>query len=76
MSTQIILSFRTSTYARNIYLYGTNRLTVRDGFVGVPTEYYTPIEEYAKTTFSVEQIDNALTMGWLSQIEYDETIGE
>jgi hypothetical protein len=73
-SIQRVLGFRTSTYARNIYLYGTQRLTARDGFTGVPVDYYIPVEQYAATTFSREQIDNAFAQGWLTEQEYNETV--
>ena len=63
-----VLAFRTSTFARNIYLYG-NTL-----FTGIPVEYVEPVKQYAATTFSRLQIDNALNKGWITQQEYDETI--
>jgi hypothetical protein len=69
-----IYSFRTSTYARSIYLYGTERLTARDGYNGVPAEYYTPVEQYAAANYRLDQIDNALAQGWISQAEYEETV--
>lgn len=59
----------------NIYLYGNNRLTARDGYPGVATGYYTPVEQYAAANYTLEQIDNALAQGWINQTEYDETIG-
>ncbi len=71
-ATPNVLAFRASTYARNIYMFGTNRLTARDGFVGVPAEYYTPVEQYAKNNYPAD-IQNALEMTWISQQEYDET---
>lgn len=69
-----IYTFRTNTYARNIYLYGTERLTARDGFGGIPTEYYIPVEQKAAELYTNEQIQNALTQGWINQQEYDETM--
>lgn len=69
-----VYSFRTRTFARNIYLYGTERLTARDGYNGVPTEYYIPVEQSAAATFKPSQIQNALTQGWINQQEYDETM--
>jgi hypothetical protein len=69
-----VYPFRTSTYARNIYMFGTNRLTARDGFAGVPTEYYTPVERYAKNNYLVSDIDNALAMTWINAQEYNETM--
>jgi hypothetical protein len=74
MTNSSILGFRTSTYAINIYYFGTNRLTTRDGFVGVATGYYTPVEQYAANNFGRDIIDNALAMTYISQQEYDETI--
>lgn len=63
-----VLEFRRNTYARNIYLYGTN------SFQTVPTEYVEPIKQYAAATFSNEQIKNALDKGWITQQEYDDTM--
>jgi len=68
----MVLAFRTSTYARNIFLYGTNRLTARDGFVGVPAEYYVPVQQYAKNNFLQSDIDNALAATWINDQEYAE----
>ena len=64
----LILAFRTSTYARNIYLYGNTTLDA------IPAEYYIPVEQYAAATFTRTQIDNALAQGWITQAQYDETI--
>ncbi|AZU61086.1 hypothetical protein [Neobacillus mesonae] len=64
----MILGFRTSTYARDIYLYG-NRT-----FAQVPVEYTEPIKEYAANTFSDAQLLSALTNGWVTQQEYDDTL--
>lgn len=63
-----VLAFRTSTYARNIYLYGTYT------FAQLPTEYVEPVKQYAAATFSLSQIDNALASEYISQQEYDDTI--
>jgi len=72
--TPMVLGFRTSTYAMNIYRFGTNRLTARDGFVGVPAEYYTPVEQYAKNNYTQADIENALALTWINDQEYAETI--
>ena len=69
-----ILGFRTSTYARNIYMFGTNRLTARDGFSGVAGGYYTPSEQYTASNYTKANIDNALAMTWINDQEYDETL--
>jgi len=70
----MVLSFRTSTYARNIYVYGVERFTARDGYGGIPTDYYIPVEQYAADNYTTAQIDNALAQGWINQTEYDETM--
>lgn len=72
-----ILAFRTSTYARNIYLTGGNRLTARDGFVGVPRtpdDYYVAVQQYAAKNYYIDDISAALANGWINQQEYDETM--
>jgi hypothetical protein len=70
----VVLAFRTSNYAQNIYQFGTERLTARDGFTGVAAGYYTPVEQFAADRYTTAEIDNALTNGWINQTEYDETI--
>jgi len=69
-----ILPFRTQTYARAVFVYGTNRLTARDGYSGVADGYYTPVQQYAAQTYTLAQLDLALAIGWITQIEYAETI--
>lgn len=69
-----IYEFRTSTFARNIYHFGVERLTARDGFGGVPAEYYIPVEQWAAANYTLADFDNALAQGWINQQEYDETV--
>lgn len=69
-----ILPFRTETYARAIYLYGTNRLTTRDGFPGIADGYYIPVETYSAGKYSLTQINLAYSNGWLNETEYNETV--
>jgi hypothetical protein len=69
-----VYSFRVSTYARNIYIFGTNRLTARDGFVGVPVDYYTPVQQYAKINYLITDIEDAFTKTWINEQEYQETL--
>jgi hypothetical protein len=72
MEVLAIYPFRTSTYARNIIMYGTQRLTARDGFTGVAAGYYIPVEQYIATNYTLTDINNALAMTWINQQEYDE----
>lgn len=76
-----IFQFMVSQYAMNIYLYGSYRLVARDGYPGVRDGYYTPVQKFAAETsvtkpllISRKKIDEALANGWISQVEYDETI--
>jgi hypothetical protein len=69
-----VLAFRVQTYARAIFVYGTNRLTARDGYPGVADGYYVPVEQYAAVTYTQDQLDLALASGWITQAEYDETM--
>jgi predicted RNA-binding protein associated with RNAse of E/G family len=69
-----IYPFRKKTYANAIFAFGTNRLTAREGFAGVPAEYYVAVQQYVGQTYTVEQLEVALASGWITQQEYDETI--
>lgn len=76
-----VLNFRVSTYARNIYLYGTT------SFISIPEEYVASMKQYAATGlvngtqypsgftgYTREQIDNALAQEYITQQEYEDTI--
>jgi hypothetical protein len=69
-----VYSFRTSTYARSIYLYGTDRFTARDGYTGIPEEYIPYVKQYAATNFYIDDIQNALTQNWINDQEYTDTM--
>jgi hypothetical protein len=63
-----IYEFRTSAYARNIYLYGNQKLT------DVPAAYVTPVMTYAAENFTVTEIQNALDKGWITEDEFNSTM--
>jgi hypothetical protein len=69
-----LLPFRTSTYALNIYRFGTYRLTPRDGYPSIADGYYDAVEQYAALNFYRFEFDEALKNGWINQQEYDETL--
>jgi hypothetical protein len=69
-----VYTFKANSYAMKIYLYGSERLTARDGFAGVSAEYYIPVQQSAAKNFTLIETDNALANGWINQQEYDETI--
>ena len=68
-----ILPFLTSTYSRSI-MWGTERLTARDGYKGVRDGYYIPVETYIAQHYSVAKLDEALSFAFINQTEYDEII--
>ncbi|MDR7001547.1 hypothetical protein [Neobacillus niacini] len=70
----MVYSFKVGPYARKIYLYGTERFTARDGYAGIPEEYWQPVKQYAANNFTREQIDDALAKGYINQQEYDDTV--
>lgn len=87
MNAQQIYNFRVSTYAKAVYVYGTNRLTARDGYNGIATDYVEPVKEYAATGlvngtpypvgatgFTDDQLLFALASGWITQDEFDATM--
>lgn len=63
-----IYAFRTSSFARDIILYG-NRT-----FNDIPAAYVPYVKQYAADTFLIDQIDNALTQGWITQQEHDDIL--
>jgi hypothetical protein len=56
------------SYTTNIYIYG-NR-----SFATIPAEYHEPVKKHAAITYTLSQIDNALVRGWITEIEYNETL--
>lgn len=58
----------TALYAKAIYIDGTKT------FPQIREEYVPYVKQYAADTYTVEQIDNALASGYISQQEYDDTI--
>lgn len=70
----MVYSWLRNTYARNIYAYGVERFTARDGYKGIPVEYHEPVKQYVAETYTVYEISNALTLGFISQSEYNETM--
>lgn len=58
----------TSAYAKAIYLDGTKT------FPQIRQEYVPYVKQYAADNYTLEQIDNALAQGRITQQEYDDTI--
>lgn len=58
----------TSSYAKAIYLDGTKR------FSQIRPEYVEPVKQYAADTYTITDIDNALTMTWITEQEHADTL--
>ncbi|CEG26019.1 hypothetical protein [Bacillus sp. B-jedd] len=55
-------------YAYSIFVDGMRT------FSGTNDSYHQEIKQYAAENFTVEQLDNALAKGWITQREYDDTV--
>jgi len=55
-------------YAYAIYIYGTR------SFSAVGETYHEDVERYAALKFAPHEIENALAQGWITQLEYDQTV--
>lgn len=63
-----VIGLLTKQYAVCIYIYGTRK------FSTIPQEYHTPVKQYAAENYTLEQIDNALAQGYITEQEYQETL--
>lgn len=68
-----VFPFLTSQYAMGIYLFGIRSFS-NEIPSPIPLEYHLPVKTFAAGNFSDSQLLNALTMGYISQQEYDETM--
>ena len=55
-------------YAVCVYVYGTRK------FDTVVADYHEPVKKFAAENYTLEQIDNALVKGNITETEYQETI--
>ncbi|MEK5038760.1 hypothetical protein [Sporosarcina sp. FSL K6-3457] len=58
----------TKQYAVCVYTHGTRK------FDTVVADYHEPVKQYAADNYTLEQIDNALVKGYVTETEYQETI--
>ncbi|MBS4191183.1 hypothetical protein KHA94_13420 [Bacillus sp. FJAT-49705] len=63
-----IIPLLTKQYAVCVYVYGTRK------FETVVADYHEPVKEFAAKTYTLEQIDNALVKGYITESEYVETM--
>jgi hypothetical protein len=59
------------SYATNVYRTGRNTLS---NIAIVRPEYIAPVMQYATDSYYIEQIDDALTEGWITPVEHAETL--
>ena len=55
-------------YAKAIFIDGTKT------FPQIRTDYVIPVKQYAAANYTLDQINNALALEYITQQEYDETI--
>lgn len=58
----------TKQYAVCVYVYGTRKIST------VVADYHEPVKKYAAETYTLEQIDNSLVKGYITESEYVETV--
>lgn len=67
MSVNVLL---VKSYATNVYRTGRNSLT---NIAILRPEYIAPVMQYAADTYYIEEIDDALTKGWITPEEHADT---
>lgn len=64
----VAIPMLTRQYAVCVYIYGTRR------FSTVVSDYHEPVKKYAAENYTLEQLDNALVKGYITENEYADTI--
>lgn len=59
------------SYALNVYMNGT---TTFEYIQSVRPDYVLPVKQRGADAFYIEDIDDALTKGWITQQEHDDTL--
>lgn len=59
------------SYATNVYRTGRNSL---ENIGATRPEYVQPVMQYAADTYYIEDIDDALTKGWITPTEHADTL--
>jgi len=63
-----VINLLVKQYAVCVYVYGTRK------FDTVVADYHAPVKKFAADNYTLEQIDNALVKGYVTESEYQETI--
>ncbi|MDT0160254.1 hypothetical protein [Bacillus sp. AG4(2022)] len=64
----VIIPLLTKQYAVCVYVYGTRK------FETVVADYHEPVKKYAAANYTLEQIDNALVKGYITESEHIDTM--
>ncbi|WNS74232.1 hypothetical protein RRV45_15080 [Bacillus sp. DTU_2020_1000418_1_SI_GHA_SEK_038] len=64
----VIYGFRTSTYARNIYMFGVTK------FETIDPAYIEPVKQFAAANYTDDQIKHAYTQGWINEEQFNDTM--
>jgi len=59
------------SYATNVYLAGTNSFA---NIAATRPDYVQPVKQYAADKYYIDDIDNALTKGWITPEEHADTL--
>lgn len=59
------------SYATNVYLTGMNSLA---NIQAMRPEYVEPVKQYAADKYYIEDINDALANGWITQEEHADTL--
>jgi len=66
-----INSILVKSYATNVYLTGRNSLS---NIALTRPEYVAPVMQYAADTYYIDDINYALTQGWITPTEHADTL--
>lgn len=64
----MLLGFRTSTYARNIYYFGVT------SFSTIPVEYVEAVKQLGAERYTDWEILKAKNNNWITEQEYNDTM--
>jgi hypothetical protein len=59
------------SYATNVYLVGKNTL---DNIQATRPEYVQPVMQYCADNYYIDDVDNALSNGWITSQQHADTL--
>lgn len=67
-----ISDYFVANYAARVFLMGTDRLSPRGKYKGIPEAYRVPVMEFAALMYEESDIGFAKMFGYINQAEYDQ----